>query len=120
MKILAWKENDDILIQILEKDFDFYDFIDKHNVSKRAYKYLNGYDSDELTCLIMVDYFKEHKNSDGLLVCSEIENDKIVDKIYEIDGAYALLLKEDIDMRYSDTWEYYVNSCGGIENIRDA
>ena len=122
MKVLAWKYWDgDIAIKIyVEENQD--DKWHKFNAinerddfgdgefSNRARKDKDGkYDYNELYCLIMQDYFKEHPNAGAILFERDDINHIVIERVSEIDFEDLKLLAPKEDYRYSWTLEYCEN-----------
>ena len=129
MKVLAWKYWDgDIAIKIYVDENQEYredewhkldallerdDFgVGEHGgeLSKRARKKEDDtYDYNELYCLVMHDYFKEHPNAGAILFERDSINNYVIERVSEIDFEDIKMLHPKEDYRYSWTLEYCEN-----------
>ena len=67
------------------------------------------YDYNELYCLVMHDYFKEHPNAGAILFERDSIEHIVVERVSEIDFETLKLLDPKEDYRYSWTLEYCEN-----------
>lgn len=126
MKVLAWKYWDgDIAIKIYVDENQEYredewhrldallerdDFgVGEHSgkLSNRGRKNKDDtYDYNELYCLVMYDYFKEHPNAGAILFERDTIEHIVIERVSEIDFDVLKLLAPKEDYRYSWTLEY--------------
>lgn len=138
MKVLAWKYWDgDMAIKIyvdknqeyredewhrldalLERD-DFGVGEHSGELSKRARKGEDDkYDYNELYCLVMYDYFKEHPNAGAILFERDSIEHIVVERVSEIDFEVLKMLAPKEDYRYSWTLEYCEKKRKEYENSK--
>ena len=115
MKVLVWREFNDIAVSIIDRDKILIDdFIHQNFNAAIKYNYYkddNGYsDPDEIICTLMahslIDYEKAGECSGAFFYNVSLSSIKF----YKVDKETAALVAPQVDFWYSNTLQYLIEN----------